>query len=86
MEVTFTVVDLGHPLPVALVGDFNGWDSSATIMTPVNGDELAATVTLHTGRRYEFRYHDGRGRWFNDEAADDYTDSPAGAINGVLLT
>jgi 1,4-alpha-glucan branching enzyme len=86
VEVTFTVEDLGHPRPVSLVGDFNGWDNSITEMFPSNGNELTALLTLHTERRYEFRYSDARGRWFNDEAADDYCDSPTGFINSVLLT
>jgi len=86
VEVTFTVPTLGHPEPISVLGDFNGWDDAATVMTPVNDNELTATVVLHEQRRYEFRYRDARGRWFNDEEADDYVDSPTGAINGVLLT
>lgn len=86
VEVTFCVLNLGQSLPVTLVGDFNGWDPVALELAGNGNGELSATLVVPRGRRYEFRYRDSGGRWFNDEAADDYCETPVGAVNGVLLT
>jgi 1,4-alpha-glucan branching enzyme len=71
---------------VFLVGDFNDWDDVGLQLVRNGDDQLAATVTLRAGGRYAFRYRTGDGRWFNDEAADDYEDNEFGGSNGVVLT
>lgn len=70
---------------VYLVGDFNGWDPTATPMSRLKSGEFKVTLDLETGREYEYRYLiDGR-LWENDWAADQYR--PAGipgAENSVV--
>jgi 1,4-alpha-glucan branching enzyme len=67
----------------AVVGDFNGWDESATLFRR-RGDQWTASVTVPAGRRYAFRYLASDGSWFNDDEADDYQPNPFGGHNSVL--
>lgn len=68
---------------VAVVGDFNGWDPTATPMRK-QGDERVATVTVDAGRRYAFRYLADDGGWLNDDAADGYEPGRFGEDNSIL--
>lgn len=70
----------GH---MAVVGDFNDWDPTATPMRKRRGT-YTATANLETGRRYAFLYLDEHGDWFWDEAADGYEPGPYGSDNCVL--
>ena len=80
------VVDHAPARPVALVGSFNDWDAEACQLEETEDGVLGTTLKLPAGERFEFRYRDGRGRWFNDEAADDYVDNTQGETNGVFFT
>lgn len=84
VKVTFAVpkdgMD-GHV--VAVVGDFNGWDPTATPLRP-KGGVRSASVTVPAGRLYAFRYLAEGGRWFNDEDADDYQKNDFGDDNCIL--
>lgn len=83
--VTFRVnADAGDS--VAVVGEFNGWSQTATLME--RGDagaaEFVASIVLDRGRAYRFRYLvDGR-RWENDWAADDYVPNEYGGTDSVV--
>jgi hypothetical protein len=48
------------------------------------GDVDVASVMLSAGRRYEFRYVDENGAWFNDEAAHGYVPNRFGGDNSVI--
>jgi hypothetical protein len=85
VQVTFRLPLDGHALPVHLAGEFNGW-SEGDLELDAAGGELRATVPLPAGRRFEFRYRDANGRWFNDPAADDYVANEWGGMNGVVAT
>ena len=68
---------------VAVVGNFNGWDPTAT---PVQERrrQWTATVILAPGQRYSFRYLADGDRWFNDEEADDYQPDQYGGCDSVI--
>lgn len=71
---------------VALVGEFNDWNPSATPMKRLRSGEYSVTVDLETGREYAFRYLIGEGTWTNDGEADRYV--PSGfpdAENSVVV-
>lgn len=68
---------------LALVGDFNAWRSGPN-MFKRRGDVEVASITLSAGRRYEFRYVDENGTWYNDEAADAYVANKFGGDNSVV--
>lgn len=83
VKATFTVALDGHGDPMALVGEFNGWDPTANPLTRRPGARRASVV-VESGRRYAFRYLAGGGEWFNDEAADDYESNGMGGENSIL--
>ena len=60
---------------VALVGDFNDWNPSATPMKRLSSGEFTVTLDLETGREYAFRYLIGEANWTNDGDADRYVPS-----------
>lgn len=69
---------------VAVAGEFNGWDPSATVLRR-RGDNRSASVTLGAGQRYAFRYVDvATDRWFNDDEADGYERNEFGDENSIL--
>ncbi len=82
-KVTFTLPCPGPAASVAVLGDFNEWDPTAMPMRKT-GDVQTASVVLEGGRRYFFRYLDEGGRWFNDEAADDYQPNDFGGSDSVV--
>jgi len=83
MKVTFSIPLVWLDRPVAVVGDFNGWDPTANPMKK-RGTVWTATVTLQKGRTYRFRYLDNLGRWHDDPAADDVEPSGAGSTNCLI--
>lgn len=82
-EVTFCLPYAPDSGRVAVVGDFNSWDPSATRMHR-QGPLLTATVAIETGRRYSFLYLSEDGGWVNDPAADAYVGNKFGSRNGIL--
>lgn len=84
VKVTFTVPEDGiDGRGLAVVGDFNDWDPTATPLHP-EGDVRAATITVPAGGRYAFRYLAEGGWWFNDDAADAYQPNRFGGDDCIL--
>jgi hypothetical protein len=83
LKVTFDIPVDGTEPPVSVVGDFNGWNPAATPLVR-RGRTLRASVVLDAGRRYAFRYLADGGRWFNDDAADDYEPNDFGGRDSVI--
>jgi 1,4-alpha-glucan branching enzyme len=85
VRVTFELPSTMWAERVNLVGEFNGWDTTATPMTHNRQDaNWRVTVELAAGRRYRFRYLvDGR-EWLNDWHADDHVDNPYGSYDSVV--
>jgi 1,4-alpha-glucan branching enzyme len=81
VKVTFRIVaGDGH---VAVAGDLNDWDPTATPLR-TRGEHRSASIELQPGERYQFRYRDEHGRWFNDDAADAYEVNGFGEMNCVI--
>ncbi len=69
---------------VALVGDFNDWDSAATPLRPVaNGEVWAVTVPLAPGR-HEYAFVVDGSRWMPDPAAPRSQGADFGQPNSVV--
>ena len=66
-----------------LVGDFNGWSTTATPMQRV-GEEFVADVPLRSGCSFRYRYLLADGRWENDWAADRYVANEFGSEDSVV--
>ncbi len=82
VRVTFAV-PADHLGPVSVVGDFNGWDPTATPLLQ-QGACLSTTVDLDADRTYAFRYRTGTGEWFNEEGADRTETNEFGSENSIL--
>ncbi len=70
---------------LVLVGDFNGWDETATPMKKAKGGTFSVSVEMETGFEQQFRYIADGNIWLNDEAADKYVDSLLGSENSVII-
>jgi 1,4-alpha-glucan branching enzyme len=68
VKVTFALADGLVTGPVAVVGDFNGWNPGANPMK-LKGEARVVSLTLNAGRKYRFRYLQEGGRWLNDPNA-----------------
>jgi hypothetical protein len=82
VEVTFRLPVDRRTAAVAVAGDFNAWDPTATPLL-VYDDQRVAAVRLEAGRRYAFRYY-ADGEWFNDERADEYQPNEFGGYDCVI--
>ncbi len=70
---------------VYVVGDFNGWDTTALPMEQDAQGRWKAMVEVAAGGVYQFRYLCD-GDWINDNQADDYFANDFGGHNSVVLT
>jgi 1,4-alpha-glucan branching enzyme len=81
-KVTFKFKTEANEL--VLVGDFNGWDETATPMKKSKDGTFTVTVEMETGYEQQFRYLADGHIWLNDEAADKYVYSSFGSENSVV--
>ncbi len=87
-KVTFDIPEaVGGSLQKAyVVGEFNNWSKSATPMKRKKNGAFSATVDLHRGREYQFRYLFDEDRWENDAEADKLAETPFGnTFNSVIV-
>ncbi|MBO5136989.1 MAG: isoamylase early set domain-containing protein [Spirochaetaceae bacterium] len=71
---------------VWLAGDFNSWSSIDTPMKKQKDGSFSVSLTLETGREYQFRYLLDGKRWENDWAADKYIPAPfSNTDNSVVI-
>jgi 1,4-alpha-glucan branching enzyme len=68
---------------VALCGDFNDWDQSATELKLKNGS-WTAELRLKPNSSYQFKYLCD-SEWKNDDQADQYLENEFGTVNSVLV-
>ena len=84
VRVLFEVQFDGHSGRLAVVGDFNGWDPTATPLVR-HGRLLQAIVTIRAGLRYEYRYFAAEDwRWLSDNDEYGYEPQRRAADNNVL--
>ena len=69
---------------VALVGDFNNWNTEKAVNMKKQKDVFKAVVELETGKEYQFRYLIDGQAWENDWEADAYVSTPFGVDNSVV--
>jgi len=87
-KVTFKLPRDAAPkaVRVALVGDFNDWNTAATPMTRLKNGDFKVTLELEPGREYQYRYLIENEIWENDWEADKYLPSGIeGAENSVVV-
>jgi len=83
-KVTFYTAPELEAEKVALVGDFNHWSESATLMKPLKDGRFKATVELAKDGSYQFRYLINDIEWHNDWDADEYVPNPFSGDNSVV--
>ncbi|MFN8429617.1 MAG: isoamylase early set domain-containing protein [Spirosomataceae bacterium] len=86
-KVTFELsADQVQGKEVALLGDFNNWNSTDTQLKKQKGGTFKATIELPVGQELQFRYLIDGANWINDEAADKYVPSGVSAdLNSVVV-
>jgi 1,4-alpha-glucan branching enzyme len=86
-KVTFEVPaqEAADAQSICVAGDFNGWDTAATPMKRKKDGSFFATVSLETGRDYQFRYLFDGESWQNDSEADRYMPSPYGNCENCVV-
>jgi hypothetical protein len=70
---------------VCVVGDFNQWDPTKTLMRQTRNGIWQAKVELPIGRCFAFRYLID-GRWSTDPHADGVVPGDRGSHNSLLIT
>lgn len=71
---------------VALVGDFNNWQTKSHLFKQLKSGEFKVDIDLETGRQYQFRYLIDGETWENDWQADDYVPVPEfGTDNSIVV-
>ena len=85
-KVTFYTPSAIAAESVYLVGDFNNWDEEATPMELMKDGRFRVTLSLETGKEYQFRYLVDKTEWHNDWEADKYVPNPFSGDNSVVVT
>ena len=86
VKVTFSLPEAVQGETVFLVGDFNNWDESATVMKRQKNGSFTVTLDLDKSREYQFRYLVNSTEWHNDWEADKYVPNPYSGDNSVVVT
>ena len=87
-KVTFKLPKkvIGAANEVALVGDFNAWNTGAELMKSLKSGDFTTTVELEKGKEYQFRYLIDGAKWENDGDADKFVPTPyQDAENSVVI-
>lgn len=82
-RVTFRIPEDWAGESVALVGDFNEWDSKSYLLERKDGN-WETLLRLLPNKEYRFRYFIDGERWENDDAADDYLANEYGTEDSLL--
>ena len=87
VRVSFRVSHYIWADSIALVGEFNGWNTSSHPLSRTHDDgEWHISLVLNSNRSYRFRYLvDGR-EWMDDDHADGYVPNPFGGYDSVVST
>lgn len=85
-KVTFYTPAELNAEKVHLVGDFNGWDETATPMEPLKDGRFKIILELEPGKEYQFRYLVNGSEWHNDWEADKYVPNPYSGDNSIVTT
>jgi hypothetical protein len=84
-KVTFTLPKeaVENAETVAVLGDFNNWQSGESLKKQKDGS-FKASIELEKGRTYEYRFLIDGTKWENDWNAEAYKPTAFGAYNSVV--
>lgn len=70
-----------------ILGEFNNWDNTnATSLKKQKDGSMKATVSLESGRTYQYRYLLNDGRWVNDNTADNFVHVYGFHVENCVIT
>jgi len=67
-----------------VVGDFNDWDPERGVMQRDGDGSFTCTLSIPSGRRYQYRFLLDGDRWTNDWSAHAYAPNSFGGEDSVL--
>ena len=70
---------------VALVGEFNSWDTTSTLMRRRKDGSFSITLDLPANREYQFKYLIDDDYWENDWQADKYLPNNIGDSDNSIV-
>ena len=70
---------------VALVGEFNSWDTTSTLMRRRKDGSFSITLDLPAHREYQFKYLIDNDYWENDWQADKYLPNNIGDSDNSIV-
>lgn len=70
---------------VFVVGDFNGWNKTATPMKALKSGTYKTTIEVDPEAEIRFRYLANNQVWFNDWQAERYEQGDKGEDNCVVV-
>jgi 1,4-alpha-glucan branching enzyme len=73
------------PQKVHVVGDFNDWNEESTPMKKGKDGSFSVSIDFPLNSIHQFRYLVDGILWENDDAADNYEQSPLGSDNSVII-
>ncbi len=75
----------GNARQASVVGEFNGWDSTAGSMKKFKNGSFSLTMSLPVGNIYQFRYILEDNIWISEENADGYQHCSFGNCENSVL-
>ncbi len=69
---------------VALLGDFNEWNSASDVMKRRKDGTFSVTVSLKPGSDYKYRFLLDGAIWQNDPEAEKYVPNTFGTEDSVI--
>ncbi|MCK5023861.1 MAG: isoamylase early set domain-containing protein [Candidatus Aenigmarchaeota archaeon] len=69
---------------IALVGDFNSWDTNGIPLKKLKNGNFKVTLKLSRGSEYKYKYLIDSNRWENDWHADDYLHNSFGTEDSLV--
>ena len=70
---------------VQLIGEFNNWDTNYHPMKKLKNGEFTETISLETGKEYQYKYLIDGKVWENDFNADKYVPNTYAGTNSVVV-
>jgi 1,4-alpha-glucan branching enzyme len=83
-RVTFKCNTSESSESAALVGEFNNWSLQESLMKKLKNGSFSVTLSLQTGKSYQFRYVIDGNTWVNDAEAECYVPNQYGEENSVI--
>ena len=78
VSVSFSLPAEVHADSASVVGDFNDWDPERGVMQRDGDGSFTCTLSIPSGRRYQYRFLLDGDRWTNDWSAEAYAPNSFG--------